>query len=275
MRLTGKVAIVTGGSSGMGRATAVLFGKEGAKVAIGSDRNVVGGEEVARLIRDDGGEAIYVQTDVSKAADCARLVRATVEAFGRLDVLFNNAGFSDYGPIEQYPEENWDRIMAVNAKGAFLMSREAVPHMKQAGGGSIIMTSSVHAIRTSPTAAAYAASKAALLGMTRAMAFELGKFRIRVNAIAPGSIDLFVYPNPAHLASGRTKDGRWAIAPREPMGRMGTPDEVAYAVLFLASDESQYISGVTLALDGALLAALRLEQAPARPEQHRGTEAKG
>lgn len=267
MRLKDKVAIITGATSGMGKATALLFAKEGARVAICSSSNVQGGKEVARQIEEAGGEVLYLQTDVSKASDCARLVAHTVDRFGRIDILFNNAGFSNYGPITEFAEEDWDRLMAVNVKGAFLMSKEVVPHMRNAGGGSIIHNSSVHAIRTTPTAAAYAASKAALIGLTNAMAFELGKDRIRVNAIAPGSIDLFVYPNPKHLARGQTEDGRWKTVHEEPLGRMGSPDEVAHAVLFLASDESQYISGVILPIDGALLSALRLKQTPARPSQ--------
>lgn len=257
MRLKDKVAIITGGTSGMGKATALLFAKEGARVAVGSSRNVTGGQELVQEIEDLGGQALYVQTDVSKAADCARLVGQTVEKFGRLDILFNNAGFSNYGSVVEFAEEDWDRLMAVNAKGTFLMSREAVPHMRQAGGGSIINNSSVHAIRTRWDASAYAASKAAIIGLTNAMALELGKDRIRVNAIAPGSIDLFIHPNPARLARGQTEDGRHKTIDAEPMKRMGSPDDVAYMLLYLASDESAYISGVTLPIDGALLVALR------------------
>ena len=257
MRLKDKVAIITGGTSGMGKATALLFAKEGAKVAVGSSRNVTGGEELVTEIEEQGGEALFEQTDVSSASDCARLVSSTVEKFGRLDILFNNAGFSNYGPITEFSEEAWDRLMAVNAKGAFLMSRESVPHMRNAGGGSIINNSSVHAIRTRWDAAGYAASKAAVLGLTNALALELGKDRIRVNAIAPGSIDLFIHANPARLARGQTEDGRHKTIDMEPMKRMGTPNDVAYMVLYLASDESAYISGVTLPIDGALLVALR------------------
>ncbi|MBI3913543.1 MAG: SDR family oxidoreductase [Chloroflexi bacterium] len=258
MRLDGKVAIITGASSGIGRTAALLFAKEGARVAVASDRNVAGGTEVARLIREQGGEAIYVQTDVSRASDCARLVSQTVETFGGVNILFNNAGFSNYGSLLEFSEEDWDRMMDVNVKGAFLMSRAAIPYMLQAKGGSIINTSSVHALRTRGTAAAYAASKAALIGLTNAMAIEFGLDRIRVNSIAPGSVDMFVYPNPAHLAKGQTQDGRWKIVDKEPMGRMGTPEEAAQLVLFLASDESAYISGTFIPVDGALLSTLRI-----------------
>ncbi|NNV07211.1 SDR family NAD(P)-dependent oxidoreductase [Geobacillus sp. C56-T2] len=245
MRLDGKVAIVTGGASGIGRATAIRFADEGAKVAV-SDIDETGGEETVRLIRERGGEAIFVKADVACANEVHDLVQATIASFGGLHILFNNAGIghSEVRSTE-LSEEEWDRVIDVNLKGVFLGIKYAVPVMKQCGGGAIVNTSSLLGIKGKKYESAYNASKAGVILLTKNAALEYGKFNIRVNAVAPGVID-------TNIITPWKQDARkWPIISKaNALGRIGTPEEVANAVLFLASDEASFITGATLSVDG-------------------------
>jgi len=250
MRLSEKVAVVTGASSGIGRASAILFAKEGAKVVV-ADINDEGGEETVSRIKGAGSDAIFVHTDVSRADEIRQLVKTTVDTFGRLDVLFNNAGIPQRPtPIHAIEEADWDRIYSINAKGVFLGTKYAVPEMRKAGGGAIINTASVAAIAIRTNQAAYASSKGAVIVLTKALALELARYNIRVNCIAPVAAETPMLagflPEGADLENARTE-----IIKGVPLGRLAQAEDVAYAALFLASDEASMISGVTLGVDGA------------------------
>ena len=251
----GKVAIVTGSSSGIGKSTALRLAAEGAAVCGAANRNAEGGEATAGEIRDGGGKSLFVQADVSLAADCQRIVEATLEAFGRVDILVNNAGITRGAKLEELSEELWDRVLNTNLKSAYLMSRLAVGDMLGRGWGSVVNISSVHAVATHPGLAVYAASKAGMCGLTRGLALEFASRGIRFNCILPGQIDTSL-----HSRRNRPVD-RAAWRPRgsdlQVTGRLGSPDEVAAAVCFLSSEEASYITGATLAVDGGLLDILR------------------
>jgi NAD(P)-dependent dehydrogenase (short-subunit alcohol dehydrogenase family) len=244
MRLKGKIAIVTGGGGGIGRATAIRFAKEGAKVAV-SDIDSSSGEETVSFIQQLGGDAIFVKTDVSDSNQVKELVHIT-STFGGLHIMFNNAGIanSEVRSVD-LAEEEWDRVIDVNLKGVFLGIKYAVPELKKSGGGAIINTSSLLGLKGKKYQAAYNASKAGVILLTQNAALEYGKYNIRVNAIAPGVID-------TKIIDGWKQDARkWPIISRaNALGRIGTPDEVANAVLFLASDEASFITGATLSVDG-------------------------
>jgi len=253
MRLKDKVALVTGAASGIGRATAALFGREGAKVMC-ADLDGEGAERIARQIADGGGEAASVQADVSVAADTQRMVRETVERWGRLGILFNNAG-EEFGlPVTQVPEEQWDRLIDVNLKGVFLGCKYAIPEMLKTGGGSIVNTASVAGLRGYGWLSTYCASKGGVVIMTKSLAVEWASQSVRVNAVCPGVIrtpmtDKAIEQGGAALGSSR-EEALARIAAAHPMGRIGEPEEVARAVLFLASDEASFITGVALPVDG-------------------------
>ncbi|AKU25230.1 SDR family NAD(P)-dependent oxidoreductase [Geobacillus stearothermophilus] len=245
MRLQGKAAIVTGGASGIGRATAIRFAEEGAKVAV-SDIDEAGGEETVRRIREKGGEAIFVKADVSDSGQVKQLVQTAVEAFGGLHILFNNAGIG-HSEVRStdLSEEEWDRVIDVNLKGVFLGIKYAVPALKESGGGAIVNTSSLLGIKGKKYESAYNASKAGVILLTKNAALEYGKFNIRVNAIAPGVIDTNI------ITPWKQDERKWPIISKaNALGRIGTPEEVANAVLFLASDEASFITGATLSVDG-------------------------
>jgi len=248
MRLLNKVALITGGTSGIGEATALLFANEGAKVTI-TGRNEERGSEVTDLILKGGGQAIFIQTDVSKADDCRRAVDETVRAFGRIDILFNNAGVFFPHTALDCSEEEWDLQVDVNLKGTFLMSKFALPGMIAQGSGVIINNSSGWGIVGGDAAVAYCASKGGVVMLTKAMAIDHGRQGIRVNCICPGDVDTPMLPEDARLR-GLNWDKYLAGCANRPMGRIGTPDEIAKAALFLASDDSSFMTGAALVVDG-------------------------
>ena len=248
MRLANKVALITGGTSGIGEATAVLFAKEGAKVAI-TGRNEKRGHAVTEQITEDGGQAIFIRTDVRKADDCRRAVDETVRTFGRLDVLFNNAGVFYAHTALACSEEEWDEQLDINLKGAFLMSKFALLPMIGQGSGVIINNSSGWGLVGGDRAVAYCASKGGMVLMTKAMAIDHGRQGIRVNCICPGDVDTPMLPADARLRGLKWEEYLAGCTTRA-MGRIGTPEEIARAVLFLASDDSSFMTGATLAVDG-------------------------
>ncbi len=248
MHLNDKVALITGGTSGIGRATATLFAREGAAVAI-TGRNEERGREVVAEIERGGGRAIFVRADVRLAEDCRRAVEETVAAFGRLDVLFNNAGVFVANDTIDCSEEEWDLQVDVSLKGTFLMSKYALPVMIAQGGGSIVNNSSGWGLVGGDRAVAYCAAKGGMVVMTKAMAIDHGPQGVRVNCICPGdTVTPMEHEDAAHR--GMTWEAYVASASERPLGRMGDPDEVAMAALFLASDESSFITGAALPVDG-------------------------
>jgi NAD(P)-dependent dehydrogenase (short-subunit alcohol dehydrogenase family) len=251
MKLSGRVALITGGTEGIGYATASLFLREGAKVAI-SGRSSEKGEKAMSELRKLG-EVLFVEGDVSKATDASRMVESTVSEFGRLDVVFNNAGVFFERTAEQTTEEEWDRLMGINLKGTFLVSKYAIPHMKRLGGGVIINNSSDAGLVGNRLSAAYCASKGGVTLLTKAMALDHAKDNIRVNCVNPGVIDTPMVAQEASL-SGDPDKYMEQMDRDHPMGRVGRPEEVAKAVLFLASDESSFVTGTALSVDGGLTA---------------------
>ena len=249
--LQGKVALITGAASGIGRAAALLFASEGAAVAI-ADINPIG-DDVAHEIVNSGGQALFQSADVTRAADCQRVVEQTVEALGTIDVLFNNAGIICRASVVELSEQDWDRVMAVNLKSIFLLSRQTIPIMTKAGGGSIINTASGWGLAGGPQAAAYCASKGAVVLMTKALAVDHGPHKIRVNCICPGDTLTGMLREEAQQL-GTSQDSFLAASARRPLGRIGRPEEIARAALYLASDASSFVTGTALVVDGGGLA---------------------
>jgi NAD(P)-dependent dehydrogenase (short-subunit alcohol dehydrogenase family) len=249
MHLKDRVATITGGNSGIGRATAKLFVREGAGVVIAARRADAGREAVAEL-EALGGAAHFVQCDVRRPADCQRAVNTTLEQFGRLDILFNNAGVVPFGRAEDTDEATWDDTMDTNAKGIFLMSRAAIPVMRAQGGGVIVNTASDAGILGCKGTVAYCASKGAVVLMTKAMALDHARESIRINAVCPGETYVNRW-NERSAAGGPDVEEYIASAiAAVPMGRVATPAEIASAVLFLASDMSSFMTGAALLVDG-------------------------
>jgi NAD(P)-dependent dehydrogenase (short-subunit alcohol dehydrogenase family) len=248
MRLARKVALITGGTSGIGRATSILFAQEGAKIAV-SGRNEGRGQDVVKEITAAGGEAVFIRTDVRSADECCRTVEKTVDTFGRIDILFNNAGVWFPATVPDCTEEEWDLTLDVNLKGAYLMSKYAIPKMVDRGGGVIIHNGSGWGLVGGAAAASYCASKGGIVLLTRAMAIDHGRQGIRVNCICPGDVE-----TPMLTDDARNRDIPWEDyrdeASQRPMGRIGTPDEIARATLFLASDDSSFMTGASLVVDG-------------------------
>jgi NAD(P)-dependent dehydrogenase (short-subunit alcohol dehydrogenase family) len=251
-QLENKVAIVTGGASGIGRATAILMAQEGAAVAI-LDVNEVAGSAAAAEIIAFGGSSLFAPCDVSVAADCRRGIELSVEAFGGLDILFNNAGIIRRTTLLTTSEEEWDLVMGINVKSIFLMSKYAIPYLAKRGGGSIINSSSGWGLKGGPHAISYCASKGAVTNMTRAMAIDHGHQNIRVNAICPGDTDTPMLRDEARQL-GLAEEAFLGDAAVRPLGRFANPNEIAQAVLYLASDASSYVTGAALVVDGGGLA---------------------
>jgi NAD(P)-dependent dehydrogenase (short-subunit alcohol dehydrogenase family) len=248
MKLDGKVALITGGNAGIGSATAALFAKEGAAVAI-TGRNEERGAQVVKAINDFGGEAMFMKADVRFADDCRRAVEQTLERFGKIDVLFNNAGVFYPKSVPECTEEEWDETIDSSLKGAFLMSKYALPSMIERGSGSIIHNSSGWGILGGDKAAAYCAAKGGLVIMAKAMAIDHGREGIRVNCVCPGDTETPMLKDDADKR-GMAWEDYVATGSDRPLGRIGTAEEVARAVLFLASDDSSYVTGEALVVDG-------------------------
>ena len=251
-RLEGKVAVITGAGAGIGRASALLFAREGAAVMI-ADLESEAGEETVAQIRREGGVAASVQVDVSESVDVERMVRTTVESFGRIDVLFNNAGVNFPATVVDITEEAWQRSLDVNLKGVMLGCRHAIPEMLKTGGGSIINTASMLGLVASPRQAPYSAAKGAVVMLTRQVAIDYAQQNIRVNCLCPSEVNTemnrrFIEQSPNPRAELRR------VLARIPLDRMAEPEEIASAALFLASDDSSYITGVALPVDGGLTA---------------------
>ncbi len=253
MRLENKIAIVTGAGKGIGQGIAQVFSKEGAKVVV-VDWDKEAGEKSAEEIRQSGGDALFVHCDVSNEEQVKAMVQATLDKYGRIDVLVNNAGIGVYLPVLEATSEDWDRCLAVNLKGVFLCSKYAIPHMQAVGKGAIVNISSVHSHATVNGVAPYAASKGGITALTRNMAIDYGP-AIRVNAIAPGWVltpliqSIFdSYDDPAEQQS--------LVEQRQVMKRIGQPEDIGHAAAFLASDEASFITGTQLFVDGGLTAQL-------------------
>ena len=256
MRLEGRVAAITGGALGIGRATALLFAAEGALVALG-DVEIGAAQAVAREIAERGGKAIAVGVDVGDAGQVQAFVERVVAEFGRLDVMFANAGIAHAAPFLAHPEAQWQRVLRVNLTGVFLCCQAAARQMVTQGGGRIITVASINGFRGVENLVGYNVAKAGVVELTRTMAVELAQHHIAVNAIAPAQID-------TRLTRTLPEDARRRRVERIPMGRFGEPEEVARAALFLASDDASYVTGHTLAVDGGYLAGGLWSRAPER-----------
>ncbi len=248
--LQGKVALVTGGSSGIGRASALIFAREGAKVVV-ADMNTEGGEETVRQIRAAGGEALFVPADVSKAAEVEALVRRTVEAYGRLDCAHNNAGIEGkMATTVEDTEENWERVLKINLMGVWLCMKYEIPQMLQQGGGAIVNTASDAGLLGVPRMGAYVASKHGVVGLTKSAALEYAKAGIRINAVCPGVIETPMLERVSGQRPGLVE----RMVAGEPIGRAGKPEEIAEAAVWLCSDAASFVTGVAMPVDGGIFA---------------------
>jgi len=244
MRLENKIAIITGAGSGIGRGIALTFIREGAKVVV-ADWSEKGGQETVDLIKGQGGEAVFVKTDVSKAEDIERMVGVCLKEYGKVDILINNAGIAKMGPLHETSEADWDAVMNVNLKSVFLASKAVIPEMLKQGKGKVVNTASIAGLVGFETAGAYCASKGGIIALTRVMALEYAKNKINVNAIAPGIIKTAMTKD--MLQDQTTKAGFEA---QTPYPRLGEPEDIAMAALYLASDESDFVTGEVLVVDG-------------------------
>ncbi|HIA66835.1 TPA: glucose 1-dehydrogenase [Candidatus Poribacteria bacterium] len=248
MRISDKVAIITGAASGIGRTTAILFAKEGGKVVI-ADQNEAGGDETVDLIRTDGGQAIFTRVNVTSATDIQGMVKTTIDTYGKLNILVNNAGIAIRLPVVDLPEEDWDRSIDVNLKGIYLGSKYAIPEMIKNDGGAIVNIASIYGLVGGRTRAAYAASKGGVVNLTRSIALDYALYKIRVNCICPGFVNTPLLQNIL-----KTQEEYQALADLHPIGRLGEMLEIAHGVLYLASDESSFVTGIALPIDGGYTA---------------------
>jgi NAD(P)-dependent dehydrogenase (short-subunit alcohol dehydrogenase family) len=252
----GRVALVTGGAQGIGKGIAEGFAREGAGVGI-ADIDADAAGRLAAAIVDAGGRAVATIGDVSKAADAERMVAETIAGLGRLDVLVNNAGIQPvdwYYRVEETPEEVWDRILGVNLKGTFLMSKYAIPEIRASGGGAVVNIASVQGLQSMPRVPSYAASKGGMLSLTRNMALDYAREGIRVNAVCPGTIDSEMVRTAARAEGGDIDENLRRYGAFHPIGRLGVPADIAEAVLFLASEKASFITGEQLSVDGGFMA---------------------
>jgi len=247
--LQDKVALITGGTTGIGRATAIAFARQGAKVVV-SGRRPKEGEETVKLIKEAGGTGVFLAADVSKATDVKNLVERTVATYGRLDIAFNNAGVesSVMAPTADQDDDDFDKVFAINVKGVYLSMKYQIPAMLKTGGGSIINTSSVAGVIGMPGAGPYVASKHAVIGLTKNAALEYAKLGIRVNAVAPAAIET---PMLDRFTESVPRD---LLTSLHPIGRLGKPEEIADAAVWLASPQSSFVTGQTIAVDGGFTA---------------------
>jgi NAD(P)-dependent dehydrogenase (short-subunit alcohol dehydrogenase family) len=253
VKLKDRVAIITGAASGIGRASAIAFAREGASVVI-VDRNHAAGNETAASIAAEGHEALFAAADVTNEAEIAHIVAETVKRWHRIDILFNNAGVVLVKPIDRMSEEEWDRVMAVNVKAPFLAIKHVVPHMRQIRKGAILNTGSIASFTGQMDTPAYSASKGAIALLTKSLALDLGRDGIRVNCLCPGITDTPMLRE--HLGHGAEGESRIrARLSRVPLGRILTPEDVARAALYLVSNDSEGITGILHVIDGGLLAA--------------------
>lgn len=254
MRLKGKVAVITGAGSGIGRATAKMFAQEGAKVVV-ADINSKAGEEVVQQIKEAKGEATFVRVDVSRAADIQRMIQTVINSYGRLDILFNNAAVPGES-LDETTEEKWHKVIDTNLTGPFLACLYAIPEMRRQGGGNIINTGSTGALRAAGRSPSYTASKGGLVMLSRALSRALAKDNIRVNCVCPGRVETGL--TDAFLGYPKTEEerrtGLATVLSSIPLGRQGKPEELASVVLFLASDESSFVTGSVLVADGGAIA---------------------
>ena len=253
MRLRDRIAIITGGASGQGRAASILFAREGARVVV-ADINQAGAEETADLVRTSGGEAIAVRADVASHADVEAMVALAIERFGAVHVLYNNAATGEGpdtvgGDILGFTEADWDRVVDVSLKSVFLGCRAALPHMRRVGGGSIINIASINALVGVANADHYTAAKGGVVSLTRVLAVRYARHGIRVNCICPGAVDTPMIAPALATEQGRAYIRRWV-----PLGRPARPEEIALVGLFLASDEASYVTGAILPVDGGVTA---------------------
>ena len=250
--LSGQVALITGTGSGVGRATAALFAKEGAKVVV-VDLNQTAGEKTVAQINIDGGTALFQQADVAKSADAQRMVQQTIDTYGRLDILHNNAGVVAVKFLEDMSEEEWDWLMGVNLKAIFLAIKYAVPHMKALGSGCIINTGSTSSFEGQYMTPAYCASKGGVVQLSKTLALDYAQYKIRVNAVCPGTVDT---PLVRHHLENSTDPVRAEAIEKQliPLKRFLQPEEIAHAALYLASDQASGVTGSALVIDGGTLA---------------------
>lgn len=253
-RLQGRAALVTGAGSGIGRATAELFSAEGAAVGV-VDMSAESAEETVAKITAAGGHALALVADVTSAEAVEAVVAKAVSELGRLDVLYNNAGVDSRGSAAEATEEDWDRCFAVNVKGTFLCSKAVIPHLRNAGGGAIVNQGSVAGLVAVPNFAAYCAAKGAVVALTRSMAIDFAPHRIRVNAICPGTVFTpLMEPMLRARGGGDLEAGLAKTLVKYPIGRLGTPEEIARVALFLSSDESSFMTGSIVTADGGMTA---------------------
>ena len=246
-----KVALVTGASSGIGRATALVFAREGAKVVV-ADLNVVGGQETVQLVKAAGGEAVFVETDVAQAASVEAMVQTALDTYGRLDCAHNNAGVEGVlSRTAEQTEQDWEPVIRINLKGVWLCMKYELPHMVQQGSGAIVNTASGAGLIGVKRMAAYVASKHGVIGLTRTAALEYAKSGVRVNAVCPGVIQTAM----VERVSGRRPDVLEKMIAAEPVGRSGQPEEIAESVVWLCSDAASFVTGHAMAVDGGAVAA--------------------